>query len=276
MVHRQRGVGRLPFGEVGQRDRLALAVDDKHLIQGADVLGVGRIHLHHHLILVERLVDGRDLPLAKGVVQQVVGVLDADAEARHGIPVIDQVHFGAIVLLIRVDVRQLRQRRQRFADLRLPLAQRRQVVGQQGVLIAGVRLPAADADILHRHQEQVGPGLVGQLFAQPVDHLLRRLVALVARLEGDKHHPAVDPRAAGKAGDVIHRRIFANDLHKVLQLAAHRLEGDALVGLNAAHQHPGVLLREEGFRDRNVEPDAEGDGAQHHQAGQAAMLQHPF
>ncbi len=84
-------------------------------------------------------------------------------------------------------------------------------------------------------------------FAQPVDHLLRRLVALVARLEGDKHHPAVDPRAASKAGDVIHRRIFANDLHKVLQLAAHRPEGDALVGLNAAHQHPGVLLREEGF-----------------------------
>ncbi|SSL80983.1 Uncharacterised protein [Klebsiella pneumoniae] len=100
VVHRQRGIGRLPFGEVGQRDRLAVAVNDEHLIQGADVLGVGRIHLHHHLILVERLVDGRDLPLAKGVVQQVVGVLDADAEARHGIPVIDQVHFGAIVLLI--------------------------------------------------------------------------------------------------------------------------------------------------------------------------------
>ncbi len=39
--------------------------------------------------------------------------------------------------------------------------------------------------------------------------------------------------------------------YKVLQLAAHRQEGDALVGLNAAHQHPGVLLREEGFRDRN-------------------------
>lgn len=80
VVHRQRGIGRLPFGEVGQRNRLAVAVNDEHLIQGADVLGVGRIHLHHHLILVERLVDGRDLPLAKGVVQQVVGVLDADAE----------------------------------------------------------------------------------------------------------------------------------------------------------------------------------------------------
>jgi hypothetical protein len=36
------------------------------------------------------------------------------------------------------------------------------VVGQQGVLIAGVGLTAADADILHRHQEQVGR-LFGQL-----------------------------------------------------------------------------------------------------------------
>jgi hypothetical protein len=58
-----------------KRNRLAFAVDHKHLIQGADVLGVDRIDLHHHFILVQRLVDGGDLPLAEGVVQQIVGVL---------------------------------------------------------------------------------------------------------------------------------------------------------------------------------------------------------
>ena len=92
-------------------------------------------------------------------------------------------------------------------------------------------------------------------------------MALIARLEGDKHHSAVDPRAAGKTGDVVHRRIFTNDLHKVLQLAAHRLERDALVRLDTAHQHPGVLLREEGFGNRDIEPDAQRDGAKQHQAG---------
>ena len=256
VIHRQRRVGRLPFSEIGKRNRLVFAVDHKHLIEGADVLGVDRVDLHHHFILIQRLVDGGDLPLAEGVVQQIVGVLYADAEPRHGIAIVDQVHLRAVILTVGVNVRQLRQRRQRFADFRLPFPQRRKVVRQQRILVAGVGLTAADADILYRHQEQVGPRLLRQLFAQPIDNLLGRFMALIARLEGDKHHPAVDPRAAGKTGDVVHRRIFTNDLHKVLQLAAHRLERDALVRLDAAHQHPGVLLGEEGFGNRDIEPDA--------------------
>ncbi|MEP8901384.1 hypothetical protein ABKT86_23110, partial [Enterobacter hormaechei] len=39
--------------------------------------------------------------------------------------------------------------------------------------------------------------------------------------------------------------IFPDDFHKVLKLAAHRLERNALVCLNTAHQHAGILLRED-------------------------------
>ena len=128
VVDRQRRVSRLPAGEIGEGDRLTFAVDHKHLIQRADVLGINRIDLHHHFILVQRLVNRRDLPLAEGVIQQIVGILNADPEARHGIAIVDEVHFGAVILLVRVDVRQLRQRGQRFTNLRFPFAQRRKIV----------------------------------------------------------------------------------------------------------------------------------------------------
>ncbi len=41
--------------------------------------GVARIHLHHHLVLVHRLIDGRDFTLPEGVVQQAVGRLHVNA-----------------------------------------------------------------------------------------------------------------------------------------------------------------------------------------------------
>ena len=149
----------------------------------------------------------------------------------------------------------------RFTDLRFPLAQRRQIVGKQCVLIAGIGLAAADANILHRHQKQIRARLFCKRDAQAVDHLLSGFTALIAWLEGDKHHPAVNPGTAGKTGDVIHRRVVADDLHKVLQFAAHRLERDALVGLNPPHQHARILLREEGFGDGNIKPDIQRNGA---------------
>jgi hypothetical protein len=54
-------------------------------------------------------------------------------------------------------------------------------------------------------------------------------MALIARLEGDKHHPAVDREPPVKPVTLSTAGSSRNDLHKVLQLAAHRLERDALV-----------------------------------------------
>ncbi len=151
MVNRQRRVSGLPFRKPRERNRLAFAVHHEHLIERADILGVTWVDFHHHFVLVKRLVDGRNLALAEGVIEQAIGVLHADAKPRHRFAVIDQAHLRAVVLLIGVHVGELRQFRERLADFRLPFAQRRQIVRQQGVLITGVRLPPADADILHRH-----------------------------------------------------------------------------------------------------------------------------
>ena len=123
MVHRQRRVRRLPAGEVRQRDRLAVIIDHKHLVQRADVLGVARINFHHHLVLVHRLIDGGDFTLPEGVVKQAVGRFNVNAQAGHGFAIVGERHLRAVILAVGVHVRQLRQRGQRFTDLRLPFAQ---------------------------------------------------------------------------------------------------------------------------------------------------------
>ena len=123
VVYRQRRVRRLPAGEVRQRDRLAVIIDHKHLVQRADVLGVARINFHYHLVLVHRLIDGGDFTLPEGVVKQAVGRLHVNAQAGHSFTIVGERHLRAVVLAVGVHVRQLRQRGQRFTDLRLPLAQ---------------------------------------------------------------------------------------------------------------------------------------------------------
>ena len=80
VVHRQRRVRRLPAGKVRERDRLTVVINHKHVVQRADVLGVTRVHLHHHLVLVHGLVDGGNLTLAEGIVQQAVGGIDVNPQ----------------------------------------------------------------------------------------------------------------------------------------------------------------------------------------------------
>src|SRR5699024_2631415 len=104
-------------------------IDNEHFFQRTDVLGIARIHFHHHFILVHRLQNGRGLPLTEGVISQTVGGLSVDAQPCHGVAVVSEVHLRAVLLLIGVHVRQFRQRRQFFADFRLPFSQCRQVVG---------------------------------------------------------------------------------------------------------------------------------------------------
>ncbi|MNP51364.1 hypothetical protein D3C76_1456750 [compost metagenome] len=128
MVYRQWRIGRLPAGKIGQWDRFTVVVNDVHFIQRTDVLGVARIDFHHHFVLVHRLINGGDLALTKGVIEQAVGCLNVDAQTRHSFAVIGQVHLCAVVLLVRVHICQFRQCRQRFTDFWLPLAQGGQIV----------------------------------------------------------------------------------------------------------------------------------------------------
>ena len=57
---------------------------DVDVLQRLRALPVARRHLHDDVILVLRVVDGRDLALAEGVVQRVVDLAGVDAQPAGG------------------------------------------------------------------------------------------------------------------------------------------------------------------------------------------------
>ena len=80
--------------------------------------------------------------------------------------------------------------------------------------------------------------------------------------------------AAGEAGHALDRRIGPHDLDELAELPAHRLEGDALVGADAADDAARVLLRKEALGDRDVEMDVEQHRRQEDEHGEQRMAQH--
>ena len=132
------------------------------------ILPVLRRHLHHHVILVQRVVDGRDRALAERVVQRVVDLAGGDAEPRGGrrgrwSP---RVSSPACCWseLTSVSAGSCCSAASSFGA---HVEHLRGVVGLQRVLIGGVGLPAADADILRRHQDQPPARHARQLAPQP-------------------------------------------------------------------------------------------------------------
>ena len=92
------------------------------------------------------------------------------------------------------------------------------------------------------------------------------------RLQRGEQEARVGLEAAGEADHVRDRRILADDADELAELPPHRLEGDALVGADAADDAAGVLLREEALGDLDVQEDVEDDGAQEHDHGQPRMV----
>src|SRR5438552_900512 len=82
-----------------------------------------------------------------------------------------------------------------------------EIVGLKRVLVGCIARPSADADVLHRVQEQVGARLLGELDAQPRDDLVGRLLPLGQRLERDEHHAGIARLTAGERHYVVDRGI---------------------------------------------------------------------
>ena len=116
VVDRQRRVARLDAGEHRQRHPRAVGGDHIHLLENFRAALVRLAHFHHHPVLIERVVDGRHLALAEGVVQHRTDHLDIDAIAGGRLAVYHQAALQAFVLLIAVDVLELRQLSQRRFD----------------------------------------------------------------------------------------------------------------------------------------------------------------
>ena len=90
-------------GRLRAADRAAAGADID-VVQRLRVLPELRRHLHHHVILVLRVVDHRDLALAEGVVERVVDLADGQPEPRRGGAVDDEIALQPLLLLIEVDV----------------------------------------------------------------------------------------------------------------------------------------------------------------------------
>ncbi|MGY3540201.1 hypothetical protein ACVIIY_004421 [Bradyrhizobium sp. USDA 4515] len=240
---------------------------DIDVLQRLRVLPVARRDLHDDVILVARDIDRRHLPLAEGVVEGVVDLAHRDAEPGRGVAVDHEIGFQALVLLVAVDVGEIRIALQGRRDLRRPFIELLQRRSLQRVLILRVRGPAPDPDVLHRLQEQARARHHRHLAAQPRDHAVGADLALIKRTKRDEHEAGIGLPAAGEADRRLNRRIALDDADEPRELLLHQLERHALVSLDRADQPASVLLREEALRDHVVEIEVEAEHRrqdQHH------------
>ena len=80
MIDRERGIGRGKVRESRQRHLRSGAGDHVNALQRVGRELILGIDLHHHVILIQGLVDGRDLLLAERVVEHGIDLLRRDAQ----------------------------------------------------------------------------------------------------------------------------------------------------------------------------------------------------
>src|SRR5690606_2292875 len=238
-----------------QRHAPAVLGDHADLLQYLGMLGVGRIDLHHHLVLVERFVDGGDLPLTESVVEQRGHGAHVDAQSLGRVTVDLEADLLGALALVGIDAGQLGQFHQRAIDLWHPGAQSPQVAGQQGVGVLRAALPAAtELQILVGHQEQPAAGHLGLGGANPFDDLLRGYPAFFQMFGANEHERMVDAALPPEeTADDFNRRIGEHGLAVDLHLRLHHLERKAVVATDEADQLAGVLLRQEYLRHLDIE-----------------------
>ena len=143
-----------------------------------------------------------------------------------------------------------------LGDDRRPFLQQIEIGRYQRVLVVGIALPAAGADVLRGEHEEADAGHGEQACAQPVDHDLgRHAVALLRRLQADEHGaavggrrrrappppPTVEPMPA-TAGSCHH------DVGEPLLQAQHRLERDIGRCARRADDEAAIVGREIALR----------------------------
>ena len=177
------------------------------------------------MVLVERRVHRRHLPLAEGVVQRIVDRLLRKSQARRRVAVDDDVGLEAAVLLIAADVGENFDGAQFLEHLRRPLVELAEVVALQRELILRVAHPAADSQILNRLQVEIDAGDVRDLFADATDNEVGADLSLAQRFERDEHVRGIGcALCASKGDDVADRRVLTYRRDQFLQPLLHRLE----------------------------------------------------
>ncbi len=255
---------------------------DEDAVERVRAFAVLRIDLHHHVVLVDAGVHGRNLALSEGIVEHLIDHRNGDAEPRCGVAINNEIRAEPLILLVAVDVAQLLELAGALQQARCPLIQLVHVLVRERVLVLRGRTATADLNVLLHLQKQRRAGNARQLAAQPVDHLVGRDAAraLFKRLERDEHVADVVRAAAGsttadKGRHGADRRIVEHHLRQRLLLHAHGVEADVLRGHGAAAHAPGVLLRKESLGHDHEQVDVERGRAHGDEKHQQLMAQHP-
>src|ERR1041385_3612272 len=181
------------------------------------------------MMLIEPLVQRRNLALAKGVVENVVDRCWRNSKTGSSIAIDDDSRLQALGLLARIHILQAAILFQLVEQEVGPVTQLIEIAGLQRILELGAAHAAADTDILHRNEKNVQPGNLRQLRTQAANNLIGAELAIAHRLEGDKTEALVDGRAAApapnKRAESENRRIIQNDFGRALLQRGHGFEG---------------------------------------------------
>ncbi|MNT19408.1 hypothetical protein D3C72_1546680 [compost metagenome] len=182
----------------------------------------------HHAVLVGLGVNGGDQPLAESVVQGVIHVTHADAEAGSRIAIDVHVGHQSLILPVTGDVRQLRCLFQFRHQLRYPQAELVQRHGLQGKLVLGAADLGVDGQILHRLQIQLHAGELCALLLQTSDDGRNTVAAFAQGFEVDLQPAAVERGVAAidanKRRQALHRRILEDFCRHLLLALGHITE----------------------------------------------------
>ncbi len=268
----------LVMGDARQRYALPVCGNHLDLFQRHRVLGVFWIDLHHHLVLVEAVIDGRYLALAVSVVEHRRDHVHIDTQPLGRVTVDHQGHLLCSAPFPCVDGGQLGYRLERCDDLRVPQTQAAQVSALHDVLIlrTGLLATAAQLQVLIRCQEQPAARHMRHVLAQALDHFLGRQLALGNRLEAHDHESVIGATAAtDKTGNAFHRRVSENRQAEGLHFRLHDRKRKAIVTAHETHQLPGVLLRQKGLGYHHIQRDIDHHGDQQAEQRQPSMPHHP-
>ena len=198
----------MPAASPGLLDagRIGAGCRNVDLVQRARVLPVAGRDLHHDVILVERIVDGRDLTLAEGVIERVVDRAKGKPKPHRSVAVDREIGLEAAELLIGVDVLDDVVPHQRLGQLPRPGVEFRGLVREQRILIRGVALPSAGSQVRDREHEEPRARDLRELAAQPRHDLVGGHFAFGLGLQrnvdeaGICSRPPVKPTTLATAG----------------------------------------------------------------------------
>src|ERR1700734_2684604 len=289
VIHRQRYVGRREVSKGRQGYGRAEGRPQVNILQRIGGLLELRRDLHDHVILVERTVNGRDLPLSEGIVKRIINVLRGDAQPAGGVAVDHQLGLQSAILLVGIHVAQFLQHAHFRQQSRRPAVELVQIFALQRVLILRIALATTDGQILSGLQIECGPRHDRQLAAKAVDHVVggnvgaglpemmrRTLAPLGQRLQHDKEPALIGNRVPSREPhDRIHGRILHDDFDVAFHLAAHGLEGNILRRLYRTLKASRVLLRKKALGHDVIEVPAQDRHQNGHYECDELVVQNP-